>query len=259
MPRSSYSIEKPLKHVIYLLQVPMETGSKKHIIAERYLETGVAESLSNLFVSNYPAFKVLSLYADLSKRLIAYKILNQSEGIIDPWFDAGFKDIITVDFNLEYSLVPIQFSDNSSSFSNSTGFQIQGNKLISSNHFVYGIAEYNALILESSKVYLFKLDNILTVMIFKDKSCIFSNYFVCQNETEILYFVLSALESSDCAQDEANVFLDYHLASNGSAKQFLSPYFKSISNLRMENDLLDEEILDLPELLFINHAMSLCV
>jgi hypothetical protein len=37
------------------------------------------------------------------------------------------------------------------------------------------------------------------------------------------------------------------------------PYFKSVSALRYEGEGLDEEILNLPELLFINYAMSLCV
>ena len=237
----------------------METGSKKHIVAERYLETGVAESLSNLFVSNYPSFKVLSLYGDLSKRLIAYKILHQSEDVSDPWLETEFKEVITVDFNPEFNLVPIKFSDNAKVVGSDIGFHIIGDVSISSNHFAYGIASYNALRMESTKVYLFQQNNSLNVMIFKDRSCVFSNSFVCQNETEILYFVLNALESSDCTQGEANVFLDYHLASNESVRSFLSPYFKSVSNLRLENAFLDEEIIDLPELLFINHAMSLCV
>ena len=89
----------------------MEASSKKHILAERYLETGVAESLSNLFVCNYPKFKVLSLYSDLSKRLLAYKILHQSEELNDPWFDTAFKETITIDFNPNFNLVPTQFSN----------------------------------------------------------------------------------------------------------------------------------------------------
>ena len=54
----------------------MEAGSKKHILAERYLETGVAESLSNLFVCNYSNFKSLSsllkFYISISSSSLSY-------------------------------------------------------------------------------------------------------------------------------------------------------------------------------------------
>jgi hypothetical protein len=236
----------------------MESGSKKHIIAERYLETGVAESLSNLFVCNYPKFKVLSLYSDLSKRLLAYKILHQTKDVVDTWFDSGFKEIITVDFNPNFNLVPNQFSIHNHSDSALFGFQIEGDQ-ISSKHFVNGIARYNALRFETVKVYLFKSDTLLNILIFKDKTCLFSNAFSCKNETEILYFVLAALESSECTQGEANLFLDFNFATNDTVAKFLKPYVKSVSVLRFESDVLDDEILNLPELLFINYAMSLCV
>ena len=122
-----------------------------------------------------------------------------------------------------------------------------------------GIVNYNALRFETVKVYLFKCESVLNILIFKDKTCLFSNAFSCQNETEILYFVLAALEASDCKQDDANLFLDFNLTSNDEVVSFLMPYFKSVSALKFESDVLDEEILDLPELLFINYAMSLCV
>lgn len=236
----------------------METSSKKHILAERYLESGVAESLSNLFVCNYPKFKVLSLYSDLSKRLLAYKILHQSEELNDPWFDTAFKETFTIDFNPNFNLVPTQFSNSSNSHTSEFGFQIEGNQ-ISSNHFLNGLAKYNSLRAEAVKVYLFRSNDILNVLIFKDKTCLFSNSFSCHNETEILYFVLASLESSECSQEETNVFLDYNLATNEAISSFLQPYFKSVSALKYESDALDEEILNLPELLFINYAMSLCV
>jgi hypothetical protein len=235
----------------------METVSKKHIIAERYIETGVADSLSNLFVCDYADFKVLSLYSDLSKRLLAYKILHQSEEANDSWFDAEFNKTVRVDFNPNYTLVPSQFSTVINLNDSEFGFHIEGNH-IASNHFVHGIAKYNALRFESIKVYLFKSVSILNVLIFKDKTCLFSNAFPCHNETEILYFVLAALEASDCTQEHANVFLDFDLGLNESLSTFLMPYFKSISTLKFEGDGLDEEILNLPELLFVNYAMSLC-
>jgi hypothetical protein len=235
----------------------METGSKKHILAERYLETGVAESLTNLFVCNYSNFKVLSLYSDLSKRLLAYKILHQNADANDAWLDTEFNNTITVDFNPNFKLIPSQFYNPLGSNDAEFGFKIEGEH-IRQNHFVYGVAKYNALRFESVKVYLFKSESILNVLIFKDRTCLFSNAFACHNETEILYFVIAALEASDCTQEHANVFLDFDLGLNESLSTFLMPYFKSISTLKFEGDGLDEEILNLPELLFVNYAMSLC-
>lgn len=236
----------------------METGSKKHILAERYLETGVAESLSNLFVCNYSNFKVLSLYSDLSKRLLAYKILHQNADENDAWLDTEFNKTTTVDFNPNYKLIPSQFSIALGSNDAEFGFKIEGD-YIRQNHFLYGVAKYNALRFESVKVYLFKSESTLNVLIFKDKTCLFSNAFTCHNETEILYFVIAALEASECTQEHANVFLDFELGVNKPVSAFLMPYFKSVSALRFEGEGLDEEILNLPELLFINYAMSLCV
>ena len=236
----------------------METSSKKHILAERYLETGVAESLSNLFVCNYSNYKILSLYSDLSKRLLAYKILHQNADANDAWLDIEFNKTTMVDFNPNFKLIPSQFSNTLSLSDAEFGFKIEGDH-IAQNHFVHGVAKYNALRFESVKVYLFKSESILNVLIFKDKTCLFSNAFTCHNETEILYFVIAALESSECTQEHANVFLDFELGVNKPVSEFLMPYFKTVSPLRYEGEGLDEEILNLPELLFINYAMSLCV
>lgn len=236
----------------------METGSKKHIIAEHYFETEIADSLCNLYVCNYSDFKVLSLYADLNKRFIAYKILHQGEHSNEVWLNTDFNRIIEVDLNPEFTLVPLQFETDSKPINQTIGFSVQGTRPIQSNHFVYGIAQYNFLNPEPVKVFLFKQEGLVNVLIFKDRNCVFSNVFNCQNETEILYFVVSALQTSDCQQAQTALYLDYALSIDSKTLNFFTPYFQSVSHLKLEMEQLDQEILHLPELLFINYAMSLC-
>lgn len=235
----------------------MALEDKKHVLAEQTLESGVAEGLCNLYVCDYNQFKVLSLYSDLNRHLIAYKVLHQGDYYQEPWLNQSFRSVQQVDFNLDIQLLPAHFAQGN--VKETVPFVVEGRQAsINSNHFIYGISRYNELRPELIKVYLFKHEQYFNIIIFKEKACVFCNTFNCQNDTEMLYFTLSALQTVECKQDDAAVFIDYPLSTLPQTAAFLKPYFKSVQVLQMDMDLSEDDFEQLPQLLFINYAMSLC-
>ena len=241
------------------MPLPTETGSKKYTVAERAFETDVSEKLCRLFVSDFKDFQVLSLYSDLSKRLLAYKILQQNDGPQDVWLSTGFLETIRVDFNPVFELVPHQFSATSAEKATfNPAYTVECHTSPGFRHYAEGLYAHNAKRTEAVRVYLFQNDTNLNILIFEGRNCVFANSFVCQSETEMLYYLLSALQVAGINQDAASVFLDYNLYTDGKTAAFLTPYFTSLQSMVPDMENPDPEIPNLTELLFPNYLLSLC-
>jgi hypothetical protein len=235
------------------MPLPTETGSKKYIIAERFFETGVQDHLCKLFVSNFQDFQVLSLYSDLRNELLAYKVIQQNSDLIDPWLETPFMKIQKVDFNPSFDIIPNIASEN-----NRHNFNIVPLSPFGHLHYIEGVFEYNLAFQEHTKIYLFKQNSDVNILVFQNEKCMFSNSFTCKSDTEILYFVLNALEITNLDKNLANLYLDYNLSKDSSFVNFVKPYFVSVKSLQIPMDNPDPEVPFLMELLFPNYLLSLC-
>lgn len=235
------------------MPLPTETGSKKYTIAERYFETGVQDHLCKLFVSNFPDFQVLSLYSDLRNELLAYKVIQQNSESIDPWLETPFMKIQKVDFNPNFDIIPNIATENKQHNFNIVPVSPFGHK-----HYIEGLFEFNLLFPEQAKVYLFSKNSDVTILVFKNDKCLFSNSFRCNSDTEILYFILNALEVSKLDRSSTQLYLDYTLSKDSSFVHFVEPYFKSVKSLQTPIDNPDNAVPFLLELLFPNYLLSLC-
>ena len=234
----------------------METGSKKHIIAERLPDTGVVFSLCNLFISDIGGFKVLSLYSSLSKRLEAYKILTSEDAAHDAWLNnAGFNAVYHCSFNPDFEIIPSAFqSEEMPRYGADFFIQSEGKGI----HILYGIHRWmheNT----GSRIYIASINDILTVAVYHNNSCLFANSFSYKDQTELLYFIVNAMQVSGVKQEETTLVLDYHCSHKYGLVEFLTPYFLHVQSLKVPFEDPDPEIEDLPELLMPNHLISLCV
>jgi hypothetical protein len=239
---------------------PTETGNKKHIVAERILETDVSNTLCKLFVSNFPDYQVLSVYSELSKKLIAYKIILQNSEQKDAWLETNFAETCEVDFNPIYDLIPNSFRVKSTEQNhlNSQLYAISPEPPKGFKHYTQGLYYFNASKIGDCKVYLFWKDQHLDIVIFNAKTCLFANAFICNSETEMLYYILNAIQLSGNKQDNAQIFLDYNLLQQSSFMDLLQQYFTQIEHLTPPFENPDTEVPQLQELLFSNYLISLC-
>lgn len=236
----------------------METGSKKHVIAERWIDSGIPLNLCNLFVSSFDRFKVLYLASSLSKNLLGYKILIDSENLSDEWLNSNeILNVYHCDFNPDFELIPEGFSQNRSS--NHSGFVIESSGKTGDNdiHILSGIAEHFKE-LNQNAVYFNTHGGIITVAVFNGRNCLLANSFACTDHTEMLYYTLSVIKAANISQTEVDVYMDYNAWNNESLRAFFEPYFRDILPLVIPGENPDEALADLPSLLFSAYAISLC-
>jgi hypothetical protein len=234
----------------------METGSKKHIIAERFLDSGISMQLCNLFVSDIADFKVLSLYSTLSRKLVAYKVITLADASNEEWLNDSslFNNVFFLNTDPDFELVPASFSDAPSKHNSDFNIATQ-NKGI---HILYGINQW----MQDQKGYtVFAVghDDLLSVIIYHNSQCCFANTFKYADQTEFLYFVINAMQIAGVKQEDAQLKLDYACYHKYGLLEFLSPYFLSVEPMTVPFDDPDPEIDHLPELLMPNHLLSLCV
>lgn len=234
----------------------METGSKKHIIAERFLDPGISVQLCNLFISDIGDFKVLSLYSTLSRKLVAYKVITLADVSNEEWLNDSslFNDVFYLNTDPDFELVPASFSEMSSTYSSEFNITTQ-NKGI---HILYGIHQW----MQEQKghsIFVLGHEDLLSVVIYHNNQCCFANTFKYADQTEFLYFVINAMQIAGVKQDEAQLKLDYQCFHKYGLVEFLSAYFLSVEPMTVPFDDPDPEIDHLPELLMPNHLLSLCV
>jgi hypothetical protein len=236
-----------------------ETGMKQDVMAVRVFEKEISEALSNLFITEYSDVNVLSVYSDLTGNLLAYKVL-QSALDEDPWLHGGFNRKLTMDFHTGFNFVPGKFADNSIN-NGGAGHQEIGIEYPATEgkvHYSKGLLKYHGS-KKSDAVYVYRILNTYAIFVFKGRDCVFANSFTCTNELELLYFIVNSIDLNGMRQDEVSLYLDYSMLRNERIMEFLQPYFPGIYPLRAEHPQIDTMIPFLPEMLFPNQLLSLCV
>ncbi|MFM6984539.1 MAG: DUF3822 family protein [Chitinophagaceae bacterium] len=234
----------------------METGSKKHIIAERFLDAGISVQLCNLFVADIADFKVLSLYSTLSRKLVAYKVITLADTAHEEWLNDSsvFNEVFYLNTDPDFELLPASFSEQVSKYNSEFVVKTQNPGI----HLIYGIHQW----MQDHKGYtIFALghSDLLSVLIFHNDKCCFANTFKYADQTEFLYFVINAMQLVGVKQEEAHLKLDYQCFHKYGLPEFLSSYFLSVEPMQLPFEDPDPEIDNLPELLMPNHLLSLCV
>jgi hypothetical protein len=236
-----------------------ETGIKQDVIAIRVFEKEISEALSNLFITEYSDVNVLSVYSDLTGNLLAYKVIKSSLDE-EPWLHAGFNRINYVDFHTGFSFIPGKFmtieADGTGPEQTEIGIEypITEAKL----HYSKGLLKYHGT-KKDHAVYLYRILNTYAIFVFKGRNCVFANSFNCTNELELLYFIVNSIDLNGMRQDEVSLYLDYSMLRNEKTMEFLKPYFLGIYPLKVENPAIDTMLPFLPEMLFPNQLLSLCV
>lgn len=234
-----------------------DSSNKKHVIAERILDAGVPENLCNLIVSDLDDYQVLSLYSALSKNFVGYKVLlGQDPGEQDAWLNTGFNSIIRVGMDPDFELIPKGFGEFSEGYSET--FTVQVPLRRHEIHVAYGLEKLVAESLEPG-IWVFAQSDILSVFIAKDRQLVFANSFSFHDQTELLYFIVNAMNLCELKQEDVHLYLDFRAYKKFGLLEFLQPYFKSVSGMRVPFNNPDTELEELPYLLASNHLVSLCV
>lgn len=238
-----------------------DIGNKQDVIAIRYFEKEIQEAISNLFVTEYHDASVLSVYSDLSRQLLAVKVLSRAPLQSDPWLELPFNKIARVDFNPRFSLVPAKFVTPriNEGLSQDEQVYVDANMGPGRIHYVQGLLRHHGQYHGAGNtLYIAQLTGVYIMVLFSGKECVFGNSFSCASENEVLYFMLNALSNADIPQRETSVLMDYSMISSVKFKDFFSPYFQHVDYLRLEQSELGNEIPYLHEMLFPNYLVSLC-
>jgi hypothetical protein len=231
----------------------------KDIMAIRYFEKEISETLSNLLITEYTDVTVLSIYSDLTKNLSAYKVLDKLGLSEDSWLNGVFNKKIRVDFNPGFSFIPKKFVSSGSEAMASDGeIEIECAERPDHVHYSMGLLKHHAQKRQDA-IYVYKSSNSYSIFIFQGKNCVFANSFKCENEFEVLYYILNALDVSRMGQETTSLYLDYSLLGDKQMMDLLQPYFMTVGPLRLDHHEIDPRIPLLPEMLFPNYLLSLCV
>jgi len=236
-----------------------ESENRQDIIAIRYFAKDISESLSNLLITAYNHFDILSIYSDLTKNLLAYKVLNKSDLGTDSWVNSGMNKTVFMDFNPVFNFVPGKFAtaayDNNSS---EEEIKIMYDKIPGQVHYSEGLLKYHQA-LRDDAVYLYQNGDNYSIFIFRGKDCVFANSFTCGNAHEVLYFILNALQINEIDPLMLVLRADFSVLESSQLLEFFTPYFKQVAALRLDHPEIDNMIPELHEMLFANHLLSLCV
>jgi hypothetical protein len=247
---------KPTAHPYMLLQ--QETVNRQDIIAIRSFEKEVSENLSNLCITEYADFIVMSVYSDLTRNLQAYKVLQKSGIHEDSWMTASFNKKIHMDFNGSFNLIPRKLASQGGDDSEpETEIEVEYAHAPGYVHYSKGLLKHHAYHKDNA-VYVYRNQDNYSIFVFKGRHCVFANSFKCENELELLYFLINSLEINSMSQEDTSLFTDYSMMENPGLMEFLQPYFLEAKTLRLEHDGIDDLIPNLHEMLFANHLLSLC-
>lgn len=241
------------------MPLPVETGSKKHILAEGMPDPDWMNIPCRLHITGFNDFTVLSVYSDLSPRLLAYKVLINAVSAHDNWLDYKFARKLTVDLNLDYELLPaVMKSPGQKENSSNSIFTVNPPSPKDFIHFSCGLEKFNAGRMHPVNVYLFSNDQKLNVLIFKEHTPLFCNTFLCRSETERLYFLKSALEISGIPAGDAVLYLDVHSSGDTASRDLYQSVFETVHTMQPEHGSPDRSVEGLGELLFFNYLIALC-
>jgi hypothetical protein len=240
-------------------QLPVETGDKKHIVAERSLDGNISSNLSNLFISNVLEYKVCSLYSALTKKLIAYKVFNSDDNQKDDWMNfSQFNQVFFLDYNTDFKMVPKAFSLSNQELD--LDFNILYNREKEHFHLLEAVAlDAKNLFDNQDALFAFINKQTLCVAVFKNNTCVFANSFNYSDQAEILYFMMNALKVNNIKQEECLLLMDSSLSQLTGFKEFVQVYFNTSLTLSIPFSNPDPEMSDLEILLMPNHLLSLCV
>lgn len=238
-----------------------DIGNKQDVIAVRYFEKEIQEGIANLFITEYHDASVLSVYSNLSKQLLAVKVLSRTPLQSDSWLDLPFNSISRVDFNPRFSLVPSKFATPgiNQGLVQDEPVYVDARMGPGHVHYVRGLLKHHSQhAVSGNTIYIAQLTGVYIMVLFKGKECMFANSFNCATENEVLYFMLNALSNAEIPQRDTAVLMDYSMISGIKFQEFFSPYFQLVDYLRLEYAALGNEIPYLQEMLFPNYLLSLC-
>jgi hypothetical protein len=239
------------------MQLHQETSNRQGVIAIRSFEKEISEGLSNLFITEYREVNVFSVYSDLTKNLQAYKVLSKSSLGDDSWLNSGFNKKLRMDFNPDFSFIPGKFATAGTDMPDGE-IAIEFQHVNGYMHYSGGLLKYHAG-LKTDAVYLYRTADTYSVFVFQGRVCVFANSFKCENENEVLYFILNALDINGMKQENTSLRLDFSLIETHVLPDYFRPYFMSVEPLRLVHPDIDDQIPMLHEMLFPNYLLSLCV
>jgi len=235
----------------------VEIGNKKNVIAERVLLADAFSDPVNLMVSVLEKMTILSVYRISDHSLVSYRILSDSDFENDSLFTSGIftntyflsteNTLKTEPHDQELGAHSVAEFVNPLSPRHKHIFEICRN----------WVSEYK----NDGKIREFVVpgdDNIM-LMIIKGKELLLANTYTCHNPTEMLYFMVAALESCDIAQTEAEIVFPFPGPLNSSLIQYIQGYFASVIQASISGQNPDPEFPVLPHWLMCNEMLALCV
>lgn len=246
------------------MQLHQETGRKQHILAENTFGNDIIPSLSNLFIASYEDCTVLAVFSCLEKKLLGYKITKPGEPLkeIEQWMHEDFNLINHVSFSHLFEITPRTFSNTEYPSINNVNDKIIAYKEDNSSntiHYSSAIISHHLVKKTGQHIYLYREGGFYIIVLLNGETCILANSFECENETEVLYFLLNALHISDILPSDTTLNLDYSILSDLPLVKFIEPHFIKTELLRYPLEEVNPAIPLLPEKLFACYAASLCV
>lgn len=241
-----------------------EISNKQHLLAEYYSEKDLVHSLCDLYVVHYTDCSVLVAFSSREKNLMAYKVSLPTDQLmlIEPWMKSDFNKITTLSFSTQFIVSPASFVANTYNVQKQSGsVMVDFNNQFptASIHYLNALITYHLSKKLANQLYLYRTGNMYTILLMNFEQCLLANTYECDNETEVLYFLLNALQISDLLPSDATLNIDYSILKQTEMVKFLSPHFSKNIILNYEFETINPAVPDLQQKLFACYAASLCV
>ncbi len=241
-----------------------EISNKQHLLAEDTLGNELIPSLCNLHIAHYIDCHILSVFSAKEKNLLAYKVTNPISNLddVEPWMHAKFNTVVHISFSNEYQITPASFCENkfnTQKTSNTVIIDFSNTYRQAAIHYLNVLIEYHLSQKLFNQIYIYRTANDYTILLMNGDQCLLANTYTCDNEHEVLYFLLNALQISDILPSDTSLKMDYSIGMDIELIKFLIPHFAHSEILKYPSHVLNPEIPALSEKLFACYAASLCV
>ncbi|MES2616860.1 MAG: DUF3822 family protein [Bacteroidota bacterium] len=240
-----------------------EHTNKQHLLAEDSPAHEMIPSLCDLVHIHYPSCIALAAFSSKDKRMMSYKIALPVTNIteVEPWFKENFNKITEVVTHTEYEVTPALFNSETFTDSKLSG-QVSVNRtnaLPNTLHLVSALIDYHLIDKKAKQIYLFKNSTHYHILLMDGATCYLANTFKCDNNHEILYFLLNTIQISDLLPSETTLNIDYSIAEDQVLVDFIKPHFAFFNLLSAPGIIHHPVVPMLGEKLFGCYAAALCV
>ncbi|MDP2176776.1 MAG: hypothetical protein Q8K70_12775 [Bacteroidota bacterium] len=235
------------------MQLPQEIGNKQHVYFEHQIATNTDFKQSILCVSSFYDSVLLSIHDSNYGNILGVRLCNKLDFKADSWFDFDFLKICYYPADVNFDIVPIDFTDLKLPFIKS--INAESHKPLFSKF----VSNYKKSINSENYFYIEKWGNdYLFFLVISDK-IVLSNQFMITSLDELVYHILNILELNNLKLEECDFYFHYNILEIQEVVSKLATYGIHVDFLKSQNINFKSDYPMIFERLFVNYNFVQCL